>query len=104
MLVMLLMICLLIKGLLSSCKNKTVRTENYLVMIHIGITAKIKDFEVPLFVGYFKISENQDLRTSAAIACKRYAERKKWSDFLARLKTVEVYDRQTNNELLKIEI
>ena len=73
-------------------------------MLHIGITAHIKDFEVPLFVGYFKIADEQDLRKSAAVACKRYAERKNWPDFLARLKMVEVYDRQTNNELLKIEL
>ena len=73
-------------------------------MRHIGVTAHIRDFEVPLFVGYFKISENQDLKTSAAIACKRYAERKNWTDFLKRLKTVEVYDRQTNKELLKVEL
>lgn len=73
-------------------------------MQHIGISAKIRDFEVPLFIGYFKISENQELMPSAAIACKRYAERKNWPDFLARLKTVEVYDRQTNKELLKIEL
>lgn len=73
-------------------------------MKHIGITAHIRDFEVPLFIGYFKIADDQDLRKSAAVACKKYAERKKWDDFLARIKTVEVYDRQTNNELLKIEL
>ena len=73
-------------------------------MLHIGITAHIKDFEVPLFVGYFKIPDDQDLRKTASIACKRYAEKRNWPDFLARLKMVEVYDRQTNNELLKIEL
>lgn len=73
-------------------------------MRHIGISAQIYDFEPTIFIGYFKISDEQDLRKSAAIACKRYAERKNWTDFLARLKTVEVYDRQTNNELLKIEL
>lgn len=73
-------------------------------MLHIGITAYIRDFEVPVFIGYFKINENQDLRTSAAVACKRYAEKKNWGDFLKRLKTVEVYDRITNNELLKIKL
>ena len=55
-------------------------------MKHIGITAHIKDFEVPPFVGYFKIQDEQDLSKSAAVACKRYAERKNWPDFLARLK------------------
>lgn len=73
-------------------------------MRHIGISAKICDFEPTFFIGYFKIADEQDLRKSAAVACKRYAERKNWPDFLARLKTVEVYDRQTNKELLKIEL
>ena len=73
-------------------------------MKHIGISVKIANFEPTLFVGYFKIADEQDLRKSAAVACKKYAERKKWADFLARIKSVEVYDRQTNNELLKIEL
>ena len=73
-------------------------------MKHIGISAKIYNFEVPIFIGYFRIAENQDLRKSASIACKRYSERKNWADFLKRLQTVEVYDRQTNNELLTINL
>lgn len=73
-------------------------------MQHIGITAHLKNFEVPLFVGYFRINDGQDLRKTASIACKRYADKKQWAEFLTRLKTVEVYERETNNELLKIEL
>jgi len=73
-------------------------------MQHIGITAHIKDFEVPLFVGYFKIKDGQDLRKTADIALQRYSDRKNWAEFFERIKTVEIYDRETNNELLTINL
>jgi hypothetical protein len=73
-------------------------------MIHIGITAKLKDFEVPLFVGYFKIPKDQDLKATARAACKKYVENKHFTTFFSRLAEIEVYDRKTNEILLKIEI
>lgn len=73
-------------------------------MIYIGITAKLKDFEVPLFVGYFKIPKAQDLKATARAACKNYVEKRNFPTFFARLKEIEVYDRKTNDTLLKIEI
>ena len=73
-------------------------------MIHIGITAKIKDFEVPFFIGYFKIPKEQDLRKTASIACKNYAEKRANKNWLKRLKEVEVYERLTNKTLLTIKL
>lgn len=76
-------------------------------MLHIGISATIKDFEVPFFIGYFKINESQDLRKTASIACKKCYEKnpeKYGENFLQRLQVVEVYDRQTNENLLTINL
>jgi len=73
-------------------------------MIHIGITAKIKDFEVPLFVGYFKIPKEQDLKATARAGITKYVKDKNWNDFTSRLQQIEIYERLTNKTLLIIKI
>jgi hypothetical protein len=73
-------------------------------MIHIGITAKIKDFEVPLFLGYFKIPKEQDLKATARAACSKYVKDKNFTTFLERLHHIEIYERLTNKTLLTIKI
>ena len=73
-------------------------------MIHIGITAKIKDFEVPLFLGYFKIPKEQDLKATARAGCQKYVKEKYFPTFFERLQEVEVYERLTNKNLLTIKI
>lgn len=76
-------------------------------MLHIGISATIKDFEVPFFVGYFKIDESQDLRKTAAIACKnKHSEKiKEWGEnWIKNLALVEVWSRETRENLLTIKI
>jgi len=73
-------------------------------MIHIGLTAKIKDFEVPIFLGYFKIPKEQDLKATARAACSKYVKEKYFPTFLERLQEVEVYERLTNKTLLTIKI
>lgn len=73
-------------------------------MIHIGITAKIKDFGVPFFLGYFKIPKDQDLKASARAAVQRYVKDKNWADFPKKLVEVDIYEKETNKTLLIIKI
>jgi hypothetical protein len=73
-------------------------------MIHIGITAKIKDLEVPLFLGYFKIPKEQDLKATARAGCTKYVKDKNFTTFFDRLQEIEVYERLTNKTLLIIKI
>lgn len=73
-------------------------------MIEIGISAKIKDFGVPFFLGYLKIPKEQDLKATARAAVQKYVKDKNWTDFPKKLVEVEVYERLTNKTLLTIKI
>lgn len=76
-------------------------------MKHIGISVTLNDFEVPFFIGFFRITEFQDIRQSAAIACKMYGDdyfKKYQKQWTSRIKLVEVWKRDTMENLLTINL
>lgn len=70
----------------------------------ITISAKISDFDVPFFIGFFQVFDDTDLRKFASIKCKKYGDKYKedyGKDWLSVLSEVLVCDTD-NNTLLNV--
>lgn len=76
-------------------------------MLNFGVSVKLKNFEPFLFLGWFKVKDENDVKKAASIACKKYGEKYKEkfdTDFLQRMEVVEVYERKENKLILRIEL